>query len=150
MSEPRPRHLPTGPRVVNIGLEGFARDLAGLGVPVVHVDWRPPAQGDVRLAEWLARLDARREPIERANAEAFMRLTGGEALLVDCRPAREACGLPTHVVLHAGPPIAWASMCAPMQAAVLCAILNLAMAAGKALTDPANGITGVHTTGLKA
>ena len=108
--------------MVNIGLEGFARDLAGLGVPVVHVDWRPPAHGDVRLAELLSRLDERREQIERANAEAFTRLTGGEAILVDCRPAREACGLPTHLVLHAGPPIAWASMCEPMQAAVLCAI----------------------------
>lgn len=122
MNEPIPRHLPTGPRVVNIGLEGFARDLAGLGVPVVHVDWRPPAHGDVHLAELLSRLDERREQIERANAEAFTRLTGGETILVDCRPAREAFGLPSRLVLHAGPPIAWASMCEPMQAAVLCAI----------------------------
>ncbi len=95
MNEPIPRHLPTGPRVVNIGLEGFARDLAGLGVPVVHVDWRPPAHGDVHLAELLSRLDERREQIERANAEAFTRLTGGETILVDCRPAREAFGLPS-------------------------------------------------------
>jgi hypothetical protein len=108
--------------VVNIGLEGFARDLAGLGVPVAHVDWRPPAQGDIRLAELLSRLDERRDQIERANAEVFMRLTGGEAALVDCRPAREAFGLPSHVVLHAGPPIEYAIMCEPMQAAVLCAI----------------------------
>ena len=91
-------------------------------MPVVHVDWRPPAHGDVHLAELLSRLDERREQIERANAEAFARLTSGEAVLVDCRPAREAFGLPTHLVLHAGPPIAWAAMCEPMQAAVLCAI----------------------------
>jgi Protein of unknown function (DUF1116) len=114
--------IPASPRVVNIGLEGFARDLAGLGVPVVHVDWRPPAQGDIHLAELLLRLDERREQIDRANAEALGRLIGGEAVLVDCRPAREACGLPPHVVLHAGPPIAWATMCEPMRAAVLCAI----------------------------
>jgi hypothetical protein len=114
--------IPASPRVVNIGLEGFARDLAGLGVPVVHVDWRPPAQGDIHLAELLLRLDERREQIDRANAEALGRLIGGEAVLVDCRPAREACGLPPHVVLHAGPPIAWAAMCEPMRAAVLCAI----------------------------
>jgi hypothetical protein len=116
------RLLSTQPRVVNIGLEGFALDLAQLGVPVAHVDWRPPAQGDLYLAELLSRLDERREQIERANTQAFTRLTSGEAVLVDCRPAREAFGLPERLVLHAGPPIEWAAMCEPMQAAVLCAI----------------------------
>jgi hypothetical protein len=122
MSEAPHRLLPPGPRVVNIGLEGFALDLEARSVPVVHVDWRPPAQGDVRLAELLSRLDERRDQIEQANAEAFRRLTGGEAILVDCRPAHEAFGLPAHVVLHAGPPIDWEAMCEPMQTAVLCAI----------------------------
>jgi hypothetical protein len=114
--------LPTAPRVVNIGLEGFALDLARLGVPVAHLDWHPPAYGDIGLAELLLRLDERRERIDRANAEAFTRLTAGEAVLLDCRPAREAFGLPERMVLHAGPPIVWAAMCEPMQAAVLCAI----------------------------
>jgi Protein of unknown function (DUF1116) len=108
--------------VVNIGLEGFARDLAGLGVPVVHVDWRPPAHGDVRLAELLSRLEARRGQIEQANAEACMRLTSGEAVLIDCRPAREAFDLPEDLVLHAGPPLEWTAMCEPMRAAALGAI----------------------------
>jgi hypothetical protein len=88
----------------------------------VHVDWRPPAHGDVRLAELLSRLEARREQIERANAEAFARLTSGEAVLVDCRPAREAFDLPEHLVLHAGPPLEWGAMCEPMRAAALGAI----------------------------
>jgi FdrA protein len=55
-----PAHLPalfaTGPRVINVGLELFAEQYAACGVPVVHVDWRPPAGGDVRLAQLLARL----------------------------------------------------------------------------------------------
>jgi FdrA protein len=55
-----PTHLPelllTGPRVVNLGLELFATQLAAHGVPVVHVDWRPPAGGDTRLAHLLERL----------------------------------------------------------------------------------------------
>jgi hypothetical protein len=42
-------------RVVNIGLEGFAQDLQAAGVPVTHVDWRPP---DPRVAGLLARLEA--------------------------------------------------------------------------------------------
>ncbi|MGH7392809.1 MAG: DUF1116 domain-containing protein [Candidatus Rokuibacteriota bacterium] len=43
-------------------------------------------------------------------------------MLVDCRPAWEALGLPPRTVLHAGPPIAWEHTCAPLRAAVLCAI----------------------------
>ena len=44
--------------VVNIGLEGFARELAAQGIPVVHVEWSPPAGGDVDLAKLLAKLGA--------------------------------------------------------------------------------------------
>jgi FdrA protein len=55
-----PAHLPalfaTGPRVINVGLEWFAEQYAARGVPVVHVDWRPPAGGDVHLTRLLARL----------------------------------------------------------------------------------------------
>ena len=43
-------------RVVNLGLEVFALDLARRGVPVVHVAWSPPAGGDPRLARLLAQL----------------------------------------------------------------------------------------------
>lgn len=43
--------------VINLGLDVFALDLHAAGVPVVHVDWRPPAGGDPRLLALLARLD---------------------------------------------------------------------------------------------
>lgn len=43
-------------RVVNIGLATLAEALRATGVPVVHVDWRPPAGGDERMASLLARL----------------------------------------------------------------------------------------------
>ena len=113
--------LPT-PRVVSLGLDLFARALQALDVPVVHVAWSPPAGGDARLAGLLARLDARTAAIERANTAVLERLTGAEPVLVDCRPAWEALELPERTVLHAGPPITWARMCEPVQAAVLCAI----------------------------
>jgi uncharacterized protein DUF1116 len=115
--------LPGGvPRIVNVGLDLFADELERLGIPVAAVDWCPPAGGDPRLAALLARLDARRETIERANATAVARLTEGTPVLVDCRPAREALDLADRTVLHAGPPIAWDRMCEPMRAAVLCAV----------------------------
>jgi FdrA protein len=45
------------PRIANVGLEAFARDLRAAGASVVQVDWRPPAGGDARLAALLAKLD---------------------------------------------------------------------------------------------
>jgi hypothetical protein len=52
------RDLFAGPlRVVNLGLELFAETLTADGVTVIHVDWRPPAGGDPRLAALLALLD---------------------------------------------------------------------------------------------
>ncbi|MBM86078.1 MAG: hypothetical protein CMM47_08655 [Rhodospirillaceae bacterium] len=50
--------LNTPPKVVNIGLEGFARDLQDEGVKVVHLEWRPPAGGDPELARLLSKLEA--------------------------------------------------------------------------------------------
>jgi FdrA protein len=44
------------PRVINLGLEVFARETEAAGVAVVHVDWRPPA-GPPDVAALLARLD---------------------------------------------------------------------------------------------
>jgi FdrA protein len=43
-------------KVVNIGLEGFARELDQQGVEVVHVNWAPPAGGDPKLADLLSKL----------------------------------------------------------------------------------------------
>lgn len=48
--------LATGPRVVNVGLEMFAGNLAAHGTRVVHVQWSPPAGGDARLAGLLDKL----------------------------------------------------------------------------------------------
>lgn len=42
--------------VINVGLEGFAIDLHAQNVDVVHVDWSPPAGGNVKLAALLSKL----------------------------------------------------------------------------------------------
>jgi hypothetical protein len=44
-------------RVVNVGLESFSVVLESLGVPVIHVQWVPPAGGDPVRARLLALLD---------------------------------------------------------------------------------------------
>ncbi len=45
-------------KVINIGLEAFAKELAGQAVPVVHVQWQPPTGGDPKLADLLSKLGA--------------------------------------------------------------------------------------------
>ena len=48
--------LQAPPHVVNVGLEIFADSLREQGVPVIAVDWQPPAAGDPELLELLERL----------------------------------------------------------------------------------------------
>ena len=43
-------------KIVNIGLEGFARELEAQSIPVLHVQWTPPAGGNAKLAALLAKL----------------------------------------------------------------------------------------------
>lgn len=112
-------------KVINIGLESFARDLASVGTPVVQVDWTPPAGAEPQLAAVLSRLSGR-EDIERANEEALRRMLAADPVLVDVRPAVElipelAADAP--MILHAGPPIDWQRMCGPMRGAVCGAIM---------------------------
>ncbi|SBW12851.1 putative acyl-CoA synthetase with NAD(P)-binding Rossmann-fold domain [uncultured Alphaproteobacteria bacterium] len=51
-----PALLAASPVVVNIGLRGFADDLAANGVDVVHLQWEPPAEGSDRLRRLAAAL----------------------------------------------------------------------------------------------
>jgi hypothetical protein len=43
-------------KVVNVGLEGFAKDLYDCDIGIVQIDWRPPAGGDPEMAALLAKL----------------------------------------------------------------------------------------------
>ena len=58
MQENKPAQslLAAPPKVINIGLEDFAIELAANGTAVVHVAWTPPARGDARLAALLGKL----------------------------------------------------------------------------------------------
>ena len=52
-----PQALLNGPpQVINLGLASFADELTKQGTVVVHVDWSPPARGDVELANLLSKL----------------------------------------------------------------------------------------------
>ena len=42
--------------VINVGLDKFAIELEDHDVPVVHLDWKPPAGGDPKLAALLSKM----------------------------------------------------------------------------------------------
>jgi uncharacterized protein DUF1116 len=121
--------LMDGIRAINVGLAGFAEPIRAAGAPVVALDWRPPAAGDRELGLLLAELvDDPSDPvgttIAAANAEAVGRILGAQPTLVDVRPAGDAiAGLTGRMLLHSGPPIAWESMCGPVQGAAIGACL---------------------------
>ena len=48
--------LAAPPRVINVGLELFAANLASQGAKVAHVRWSPPAGGNAHLAGLLDKL----------------------------------------------------------------------------------------------
>jgi len=118
------------PRVVNVGLEQFGDELRRQEAAVVQVDWRPPAGGDPRLVELLARVTPARDRegegqasvgvrVDDANRIAVRRLLDSRPMLVDVQPAGDALpGMAPNLVLHAGPPIAWEAMCALQRGAV--------------------------------
>ena len=133
--------LLAGPvRVINIGLQGFARDLAANQAAVVQVDWTPPA-GDLSV---LQQLDPAR--IDKANDEALARILSADPVLADVRRAGEL--IPAlereRLMLHAGPPIEWSRMCGPLRGAICGAIVFEGWAADLAAAEQLAASGGVR------
>lgn len=116
--------------VINVGLSEFVPALESAGVPYQNVLWKPPGQGDAELTEVLFRLFAAGGdsgagfPVEEANKEALRRILSSRPVMRRVGPARELLpGFGEDTLLHAGPPVAWRDMCAPMRGAVIGALL---------------------------
>ena len=76
-------------KVVNVGLQGFADNIAAAGGEVTHLSWAPPAGADAALGWTLATMigDPR---IEEANRTAYERYLAAQPRLVDLVLARDA------------------------------------------------------------
>lgn len=112
-------------KVVNVGLAGFADNIAAAGGQVTNLNWSPPADADAALGMILADMIADPQ-VEEANQVAYERYLAAQPRLVDVAAAREviaALAPGERRILHAGPPIEWAEMCGPMQGAITGAIL---------------------------
>ena len=110
-------------RVVNVGLQSFAANIAAAGGSVTHLSWSPPAGADAELGWTVANMigDPR---IDEANRTAYERYLAAQPRLVDFLLARDAIPvLAERRILHAGPPISWAEMCGPQKGAICGAIL---------------------------
>jgi len=105
--------------VINIGLAGFAESVGQQGIPVVDVDWHPPAEGVPKITHTQSG-----NSIDDANDEAVARIMTGRPMIVGLDLARQVIpGMTDRTILHAGPPISWERMCGPTRGAVMGALV---------------------------
>ena len=129
--------LPTEVEVVNIGLPLFADAVRQQGRPVVQVDWRIPAGGDLELVAALGRLYGRHAAaIDEANAEVARRLDVGVPRLVGIERAIDVLpDVDDRTVIHCGPAIAWDDLCDPLRRSVRAAVMAEGWAANPSEVD---------------
>ncbi len=112
------RALPDTGTVINLGLPLFAESLEEQGARVLQVDWSIPAEGDADDIAVLKELSGTRSvAIDEANAEVLRRLDTGTPMLTGVVPAHDVVSAMSEgrLLLHAGPPIAYAQVCDPLR-----------------------------------
>ena len=127
MTQPKPiaELFRTDLHVVNLGLPSFAETLKESRVPVVEVDWHPPAGGDVELIRIIDNLrsdegQSWNSQVTAANAIAVEHLLSAEPHVIGIGIAKDVIpGMTERTILHAGPPVTWEAMCGPMRGAVM-------------------------------
>lgn len=113
-------------QVINVGIAMFSDDLKKQQVPVIHLNWTPPARGNIRLLSALDQLaeEPVAEKIAAANQQALERIIQSRPVLVGYDQAINVVpGMTNKTILHAGPPVAWHNMCGAMQGAVTGALV---------------------------
>ena len=117
-------------QVVNVGLPGFAEAIRAAGGTAAQVEWAPPGPGEPLVARRLADL-IQHPSIEEANREAYAAYLVAQPVLEAIGPAgRVIPDMGARTILHAGPPIAWKTMCGPMRGAIVGAIALRGLGAG--------------------
>lgn len=110
-------------KVINIGTSKFKEDLELQNVESVHLDWRPPAGGNIKLIEALDFLQDH-EKVEEANQETIKRIKDAHPFLIDIDQAINVIpGMHPKKILHSGPPITWDRMCGPAKGAIIGALM---------------------------
>ncbi len=111
-------------KVINIGSPSFVQDYEKQGVPHVHLDWAPPASGNLLNLNLLAELRPYMEKIHKANQEAVSRIKFAEGRLIAVKKAFDVIpNMNKNTILHAGPPIEFKKMAGPMKGAIIGALI---------------------------
>jgi hypothetical protein len=121
--------LPASASVVNIGLSLFADAVHDQGHPVASVDWRIPAGGDMQLVAALTRLYGQHATtVDAANAEVLKRLEASPSIVGVSPAGTVVPGLQGKMLIHCGPPIAYADACDPLRRSMRAAVVAEAWA----------------------
>ncbi|HSR04070.1 MAG TPA: DUF1116 domain-containing protein [Proteiniclasticum sp.] len=117
------RLLQSEAKVINIGAKNFIEDLLLQEKSVLHVEWKPPAGGDVELMRFIDELEKDKR-ISEANEKVVKIMMSSHGVLTGIAEAIEVIpGMDENTILHAGPPITWDRMCGPMKGAVIGALI---------------------------
>lgn len=112
--------------VLNVGIADFAGDIEKQNAEVTHLDWAPPGYGNPAVIEALEILERpeNAEKIQKANKEVVDKITGAQIILTGYGKALDTIpGMTKETILHAGPPIKWEDMSAPLKGAIQGAVV---------------------------
>ncbi len=119
-------------KVINIGLESFAKSVQQKETDCIHVDWTPPARGNTRLIDALFQCELATDQIDEANDKVVEIMMRSQPVLQGIFRAGDVIpGLNDKMILHAGPPVDFKQMCSPMQGAVIGAMIYVGWAANQ-------------------
>lgn len=111
-------------QVINIGSPSFVKDYERQKVNHVHLDWTPPASGNVEHLKLLGMLRPYHDLIEKANQKAVQKIKSAEGRLIAVKKAYDVIpNMNRNTILHAGPPIGFRHMAGPMRGAVIGALI---------------------------
>lgn len=107
--------------VINMGLESFSQVLKSKDVNYIQLDWRPPANGNIELAQDIEEFLAEKwDKISAANQKTVKIILSSKPKLIDIGIAIDVIpGMQKNMILHSGPPVKWERMCGPMKGGVI-------------------------------
>jgi hypothetical protein len=111
-------------KVVNIGSPSFKADYEHQKIEYIHLEWSPPASGNLLMLNLINQLRPSMDVINKANQEVVEKIKAAEARLIALRPAFEMIpNMTKKTILHAGPPIEFKKMAGPMRGAIIGALM---------------------------
>ncbi|PKK98351.1 MAG: hypothetical protein CVV57_07565 [Tenericutes bacterium HGW-Tenericutes-2] len=111
-------------KVVNIGSPSFKNDYEKQEIEYIHLNWAPPASGNLQTLNQLSQIRPYMDKIHKANEQAVQKIKAAEARLIAVKKAYDVIpNMSKNTILHAGPPIEFKRMAGPMRGAIIGALI---------------------------